>query len=119
MRSVIAAALLLAATLGADADPLTFSVAGATLQRTPGQPSALSITLSPESTAAFAVFPRANVGKTIVLSVDGKSILTATLRDPILGGTVMVSGDFTTAQLTALAAELSAAGRVEASVQAP
>jgi preprotein translocase subunit SecD len=119
MRGVIAAALLLAASVAASADPDTFSVAGASVERPLGQPPALSIQLSPASTAAFAVFTRANVGKTIVLTVDGKSILTATLRDPILGGTVMVSGDFSTADLDALAAALSTAGRVEAAVQSP
>jgi len=63
-----------------------------------GRP-ALSLTLSPESIKAFADFTGANVGRKVELRIDGKVVMTATVRERIEMGAVMVSGDLTRLQL--------------------
>jgi preprotein translocase subunit SecD len=115
----VGAALLLAAATAASGDPVALAVASAVVDQDAAGGIGVSIVLAPDSAAAFAAFTKANVGRTVVLTVDGTTILSATLRDPILGGAVRVSGDLSLNQLTAIANRLSAGGKVEADVQAP
>jgi preprotein translocase subunit SecD len=116
---VIGAAVFLAVATVASADPVALTVASAVVDQDAAGAAGVSIVLVPDSAAVFAAFTNANVGRTVVLSVDGTTILSATLRDPILGGAVRVSGDLSLNQLTAIANRLSAGGKVEADVQAP
>jgi preprotein translocase subunit SecD len=84
------AVFALSATL-AQADPLAIKVKDAAVGSEQGQP-VLNLSLDDTATAAFADFTKANVGKQVELRIDGKTMLVAVLRDPILSGKVQVSG---------------------------
>ncbi len=68
----------------------------------------ITVTLKPESARAFFIFTQANVGRRIDISVGGKVMSSPILREPIPGGTLQISGDFSAAQTTALAKDLTA-----------
>lgn len=92
--------LMIVAAAPAAAAVLELSVTRAYVvtEEATGRP-ALSITLSPESIKAFADFTDANVGRKVELRIDGKVVLSATVRERIVMGEVMVSGDLTRLQL--------------------
>lgn len=53
---------------------------------------AVEVVLTPESAKVFADFTRAAVGQKTQLLVDGKVIFEPVVREPIMGGSVTVSG---------------------------
>ena len=114
MRMVVAwAALIVSATL-ALAEPLTIAItdASAAIDKRTGE-AVLKLTLDSAASQAFADFTSANVGRTIELRADGDVLLSAVLRDPILSGSVEVTGH-SKAEYDALARRISAgAARVE------
>jgi preprotein translocase subunit SecD len=119
-RSAIAFLVMLAAAAPASAAPLALSVARAYVLSEPatGQP-ALAITLSPESTAAFAGFTRENLDKVVEFRIDGKVVMAPTVREPILRGEVQVSGNFTRLDLLETANRIwSGKARVEVEAKA-
>ena len=124
VRAVVLAAALLASAAVAVAEPLTLNVLNATVTDVfvgaPGEPAGLSITLSPESTAAFAAFTAANIGKTVELRLDGKPVLAAVVRETITNGRVRVSGMFTRQELKDIANRVPDGGVVmQAEVVSP
>jgi preprotein translocase subunit SecD len=118
--------ILIAATAVAAADPLPLTVVNGTVTnvligRDLGGTPGLSLTLSPESAAAFGDFTAANIGKTVVIRIDGKPVLSAVVREPIYGGRVRISGaDFSFAELRAIANRIDLnTVKVEAEVVPP
>ncbi len=107
VRSVLAAIVLLVATAAAAA-PLSLTVlkAEAISDMATGQP-VVSITFDAASTEAFAAFTRDNVGRKTVVRIDGEEIMSPIIREPILEGTVQISGGMTMADAKALAARLT------------
>src|SRR6185295_9777375 len=90
--------------LVATSEPLTLDVrdARADLEQRTGQP-VLHITLAGNG---FARFTSENVGREIELRIDGKTVLTTVIREPILGGSVQISGQ-SADQTRAIAEQLS------------
>jgi preprotein translocase subunit SecD len=76
--------------LAATSEPLTLDVRGARadLDKRTGQP-VLHITLSGDGLARFT---SENVGRQIELRIDGKTVLTTVIREPILGAGVQIVG---------------------------
>jgi preprotein translocase subunit SecD len=103
VRVVLFAVALLASAAVALAEPLTLNILNATVtdvvdgSATP--PAGLSITLQPESTAAFAAFTAANIGKTVELRLNGKTVLSGIIGEVITNGRVRVGGNFTRQEL--------------------
>jgi preprotein translocase subunit SecD len=115
----IAAALAAFALSGAlaNADPLAIKVKDVVVGSELGQP-VLNLNLDESASTAFADFTRANVGRQIELRIDGKTMLTAVLRDPILSGKVQVSGQ-NRAEFTDIADRIKAGtAKVEVDVSA-
>lgn len=82
-----------------------------------GNRPALNLELTPDSKDAFGVFTTKHVGKMVDLKIDGKAVMSPVVRDPILGGQLMVSGNFERSELAAIAKRIEAAdARVEAEV---
>lgn len=71
--------------------------------------AAVKIDLTPDSAGAFRDFTTVSVGRTTQIVVDGKVISEPVIREPITGGSVMISVDSTVEALK-LAKQLSAPG---------
>ena len=108
-RLIATAAIALLACGFAMAEPLTLAIAKAVVvpDPAPGQ-VALNLKMTPDSTQAFAAFTKANVGRTIDLSVGGSVVMSPWLVEPILGGEVLISGRFAKGELSRLAERISA-----------
>ena len=125
MTSLFAAAFLVASATVAVAAPLALDVVNATVTDVVDetgrvQPAGLTITLSQESAAAFGEFTAANIGKTVELRMNGKPVLTAVVREAITGGRVRIGGNFTRAELMAIANAVPISGiQMEAEVLSP
>lgn len=106
---IILAALVLAMATSAVAAPLSLTVVKAEVVAdiATGQP-VVSITFDAASAEAFAAFTRDNVGMLTVVRVDGEEIMRPVIREPIVAGTVQISGNMTMADAEALARRLTA-----------
>jgi preprotein translocase subunit SecD len=115
-------ALLLGVTLWSvvtvSAQPLVLELESATVgydQRTAEPVIALRMTRV--SGRAFAELTKNNVGRPMELRVDGRSLSKPVIREPVLGGSVQISGNFAHQEAEDLAARLSAgAAKVEVEV---
>ncbi len=101
--------LAMLATVPAEAEPLTLQILNATVtdvfEGSGVQPAGLSVTLKPESTEAFAAFTAANIGKNVELKLNGKTVLSGVIGEPITNGRVRVGGgDYTRQELRQFAA---------------
>lgn len=103
-------AALVSAALAA-ALSLTVLKAEAISDMATGQP-VVSITFDAASTEAFAAFTRDNVGKPTVVRIDGEEIMRPIIREPIIEGTVQISGNMTIADAKDLAARLASGDAV-------
>ena len=74
-------------------------------QRT-GEP-VVTFRMSSASRTVFAQFTQQNVGRKFELRVDGKTVWAPVIREPILGGSGQISGNFTPEQARDIAARLS------------
>jgi preprotein translocase subunit SecD len=101
----------------ATAAPLALEVAGATasLDQRINEPI-ISIRLTAASGRSFGELTAANVGKAVEVRVDGKAVMKPIIREPILGGTLMISGGFTIAEARDIAGRLTA-GRARIEVE--
>jgi preprotein translocase subunit SecD len=111
---LIAMAGLLLVT-AAGAEPLSLDIREAHVDRDRRTGAAVvSVTLTEGSKAAFGRFSQDNVGHRVELRVDGKPIVALVIREPILGGSLQMSGTFDAA---AVAERLSkGAGKIEAEI---
>jgi len=64
--------------------------------------------MSPASTKLFAELTTNNLGRVLELRIDGKTVMSPVIREPILGGSVQVSGDWTLRQTKDLADSIAA-----------
>jgi preprotein translocase subunit SecD len=96
MRAVLAVLALVSAGTAALAALLSLSVVDAEMgtDKATGQP-VIDVRFDAASTAALAAFTEAHVGRKIVLSIDGEPLMSPVIREPILGGSVEVSGSMT------------------------
>ncbi|MDH7794089.1 MULTISPECIES: hypothetical protein [unclassified Beijerinckia] len=120
--AMIASALVMTVLAHAPAlaDPLSLSITKAQATTDPkfGTP-VLNVELTPESSKAFATWTSNLVGKQITISIDGKIVVSPTIRTPILGGALQISGVLELKQLQELAKQLTAGtSRIEADVKA-
>jgi hypothetical protein len=72
------------------------------------------INMSPRSGRMFQELTQNNIGRRLVLRIDGKIVAEPIIREPILGGVVQISGGFTVKDAAELAERLS---RGEAKVE--
>ncbi|MDF8334031.1 protein translocase subunit SecD [Novosphingobium cyanobacteriorum] len=66
----------------------------------------VSITFNTEGGAKFAKLTTQNVGKPFAIILDGKVLSAPNINEPILGGSAVISGSFTTESANALAISL-------------
>ena len=66
----------------------------------------VDITFNTEGGAKFAKLTSENVGKPFAIILDGKVLSAPNIHEPILGGTAVISGSFTTQSANALAISL-------------
>jgi preprotein translocase subunit SecD len=66
----------------------------------------VDITFNSEGGAKFAKLTSENVGKPFAIILDGKVLSAPNIHEPILGGTAVISGSFTTQSANALAISL-------------
>jgi SecD-like export protein len=77
----------------------------------------ITIRLTERSGRMFAELTKNNVGRRTEVRIDGKVVMSPIIREPILGGSLQVSGDFTLKDAQELADRLnSGAARVEVEV---
>ena len=110
IRTLTLSAMLLAAAMPAAlAAALSLAVleAEAVRDTATGQP-AIGIAFDTGSAEALAAFTRDHVGRQIVIRIDGEDVMSPIIREPILGGEILISGNMTMADAEALAARLSA-----------
>lgn len=65
------------------------------------------ITMSPRSGRMFAELTQNNIGRRLVLRIDGQVVSEPIIREPIKGGVVQISGSMTVKDAAALAERLS------------
>jgi len=76
---------------------------------------AVTFRLTERSGRLFAEFTGNNIGRTIEIRIDGKAVMRPIIREPILGGSVQITGGFTLQETKELADRLSSgAAGVEA-----
>jgi len=100
---------ILYSVLPASAQPLMLELESAVAgydQRT-GQP-VINFRMTRESGRAFAEITKNNIGRPMELRVDGQVLSKPVIREPILGGSGQISGEFTPKAAEELAARLLA-----------
>jgi len=105
---VIAAALLMALAGAAVAEPLTveLTIVAPGLDQ-PTKLPLISFKMTPESARLFAELTTKNVGRKMEVRIDGKTVMTPVIREPILGGSGQVTSDWTLKQTKEIADRLS------------
>jgi preprotein translocase subunit SecD len=104
------AALLAGAPLGAWAgESMELHVEHVSVVKDIGDQPALKIELTAASKEAFGAFTNRNIGKVADLKVDGKVVMSPIVREPILGGELVISGNFTREAVVAMAKQVEAA----------
>jgi preprotein translocase subunit SecD len=73
----------------------------------PGNEPVIVIVLTDASARIFAEVTGKNVGNAMEVRVDGRSVVKAVVREPILGGTVTISGRFSRKEVDGMVARLS------------
>ena len=77
----------------------------------------ITIRLTERSGRMFAELTKNYVGRVIEIRIDGKAVMSPIIREPILGGSLQISGGFTLEEAKELADRLnSGSARVEAEV---
>jgi protein-export membrane protein SecD len=69
--------------------------------------SSVDVTFNDEGKALFAKITRENVGKQLAIFLDGDLKSDPVIREPILGGTAVISGGFTKTEVQELARNLN------------
>ena len=107
-RTVIAAAFLMALAGAAVAEPLTveLTIVAPGLDQ-PTKLPLISFKMTPESARLFAELTTKNVGRKMEVRIDGKTVMTPVIREPILGGSGQVTSDWTLKQTKEIADRLS------------
>lgn len=111
-RVPILALMLAAAPAQADAMELEVARAEAKLDRQSAEPIIVMM-LTRKSAASFADFTRANIGRPIRVSFEGKVIAAPIIKEPIPGQWLQISGKFTVAEANRLAAAIHSAMSID------
>jgi preprotein translocase subunit SecD len=93
---VVAAALLMSSATVVMAEPLAVDVIDAKpiIDQRTNQPT-IVFQMARASTKQFAEFTTQNVGRRFELRVDGKTVISSVLREPIMTGSGQISGSWT------------------------
>jgi hypothetical protein len=86
--------------------------ASARASRDPEGRPVVDFLLTPEGSTRLAALTRANIGKRLVILVDGAVVSAPVVRAEIAGGKGQISGQFSPEQTRTLAEEINAASRV-------
>ena len=93
---MVAAAFLFASAATATAEPFVIEVTDvAPLMDERIKQPVIAFKMSPASTKRFAEFTTENVGRKIDIRIDGKTVMSPVIREPITGGSGQISGNFT------------------------
>jgi preprotein translocase subunit SecD len=112
----LAGAIALMSTLivAANAEPIAIEVvsAEAGFDQRSGEP-VISFKMTPTSQGQFANFTAANVGRKMDIRVNGKTLMSPVIREPITGGVGQISDRSLTASQAKDLAERIASGRAK------
>jgi len=115
MRKSVFSSIILAAVLAAPAvaETMRIEVGNAEIgtDSATGQPI-ITLTLKPESKAAFGDFTRHHVGKQVTVRVGTTPISSPIILEPIVEGQIAISGQLTPESARALIDLITAAGGV-------
>ena len=108
-RTAIAAAFLTALSPAAVAEPLAIEVVDAqpAFDQRIKQP-VISIKMTPASAKLFAELTTKNLGRVLELRIDGKTVMSPVVREPILQGSVQISGGLTLQETKDVAGRIAA-----------
>jgi preprotein translocase subunit SecD len=76
----------------------------------------LSVTLNEASKKQFNEFTDKNNGRSIVLRFEGRVLLTAIIRDPIVSGILHISGNLSIEEAKEISKRLSAGSKLEVDI---
>jgi len=119
VRGLLFALLALAPGTASAGESIVLHVQHVSVMTDPigGQP-ALKMELTAESKEAFGAFTNRHIGQQVDLKVDGEVLMSPIVREPILGGEVVINGQFEKAELVGIAKRVEAAdAKVEAEVR--
>jgi preprotein translocase subunit SecD len=111
---VLVAVLIWSASLGAATEPVSIEVITAEAgrdQRT-NEPI-VNLKLSEKSGRLLSQITQENVGRNMHLRVDGKVVMSPVIREPILGGSLQISGRFSEKETQALVDSIKAGSKIE------
>jgi preprotein translocase subunit SecD len=114
---LVAATLLCALPVKATAEPLAIEVTDVApiLDERTKQP-VIAIKMTPTSAKRFAELTTQNVGRKLELRIDGKTVMAPVIREPIMFGSMQVSGSWTLQETKDLADSI-AAGKSKVEVE--
>jgi preprotein translocase subunit SecD len=77
-----------------------------------GEPT-VTLKMTKDSQQAFAALTQRHVGKPLEVRIDGKVMMTAVIREPIVGGTIQISGNLTDTQANETIRKVRAGAAIE------
>jgi preprotein translocase subunit SecD len=121
VNGFLASLLALAPCVAWAGETIELHVLHASVVKDPiGDQWALSISLTPESKEAFGAFTGRHIGELVDFKIDGNVVMSPVVREPILGGELMISGRFERGELISTAKRVDAAdAKVEAEARGP
>jgi preprotein translocase subunit SecD len=110
---VLIAGLVLSIGIAA-AQPLLIEVATveSTLDKRTNEP-VISLKMSEKSAQSFAQLTQENIGRLMQLRVDGKVIMSPVIREPILHGSLQISGRYSSKEAKDIADSIKSGSKVE------
>jgi preprotein translocase subunit SecD len=107
--SVLCCVLAFLAITTAVGEPLQVGIASAEQTYDPrNDEPVVFFVMTPSSTRAFAELTVKNVGRKVAIRIDGRVVMTPVINEPIPGGRLQISGNFTPEQAREIAAGLAA-----------
>jgi preprotein translocase subunit SecD len=98
----------------AAAQPLSIEVATveSTLDKRTNEP-VISLKMSEKSAQSFAQLTQENIGRLMQLRVDGKVIMSPVIREPILHGSLQITGGFSAKDTKDIVDAIKSSSKVE------
>ncbi len=115
---VISALLILGAAT-AHAAPVTLKVVSALASFDATGAAVVNASFDADSSRAFAELTAANIGRTLEIRVDDEVVSAPVIREPILGGSITISGSMTAEEAGRLAMRLRDGGLIEVEIVSP
>ena len=105
---LLLAGVLMLGTGTASAAPIGLAIKSAAVQTDSftGQPT-IAVELQPSAQRSFAKLTARHVGEILDLIVDGTVVSSPRIQAPVLGPSVMISGNFTASEAATLARRIS------------